>query len=318
MALAVVEYLTGVWRELAGTFVGAEESRLWWVWVFVTFPLGAALVRWRELRRSGEPVTPGRLLAFAYPASAYTSRSFRLDVWVFVSVATMWVAVVTVVPGLGVASLTQGTISLVDAQLLAVVFPGALRDAVSPSLALHLLFSFFVILAYDFGFTVLHLLFHRIPWLWRFHRVHHAATSLTPLTAYRFHFVEHACQKVSEGVCVGAVCAVFYYFSPVNLDMVTVFGLSAFGLAFSSVGVFRHSHIWISYGYLSYVFVSPAMHQIHHSTEPRHRDRNLAQVFSFWDLLFGTLYVPREREHFQVGLAAGDRGDGGTRPTGNG
>jgi sterol desaturase/sphingolipid hydroxylase (fatty acid hydroxylase superfamily) len=56
-------------------------------------------------------------------------------------------------------------------------------------------------------------------------------------------------------------------------------------------------------GVWSKVLMSPAAHQIHHSTNPKHFDRNFGGAFAFWDWLFGTLYVPvRDREVHEVGL----------------
>src|SRR5690606_24355142 len=65
----------------------------------------------------------------------------------------------------------------------------------------------------------------------------------------------------------------------------------------------RHSHIWLNYPeWLSHIFISPAQHQIHHSTEVRHFDKNLGLIFAFWDKLFGTLYVPKGYEKFSFGI----------------
>ena len=52
--------------------------------------------------------------------------------------------------------------------------------------------------------------------------------------------------------------------------------------------------------------MSPAQHQIHHSADPRHYDRNMGLVFAFWDWLAGTLYVPEGREEVRFGLADGE------------
>jgi hypothetical protein len=50
------------------------------------------------------------------------------------------------------------------------------------------------------------------------------------------------------------------------------------------------------------------MHQIHHSTLPRHRDKNLGAILSLWDYLFGTLYVPQGREEFPLGISCEEVG----------
>jgi sterol desaturase/sphingolipid hydroxylase (fatty acid hydroxylase superfamily) len=52
--------------------------------------------------------------------------------------------------------------------------------------------------------------------------------------------------------------------------------------------------------------VSPIQHQVHHSIDPRHRNKNFGVKFAVWDVLFGTLYVPREPETLQVGLPDAD------------
>jgi sterol desaturase/sphingolipid hydroxylase (fatty acid hydroxylase superfamily) len=65
----------------------------------------------------------------------------------------------------------------------------------------------------------------------------------------------------------------------------------------------RHSHVWLAYpAWLSHLLVSPAQHQIHHSSAPRHFDKNMGFIFAFWDLLGGTLYVPRTKEELTYGL----------------
>ena len=79
-------------------------------------------------------------------------------------------------------------------------------------------------------------------------------------------------------------------------------------MIFQLIGNLRHSMVWISYGPLNHVLVSPAMHQIHHSTLDKHFDLNCGWAFSFWDRMFGTIYVPKEREEFPMGLGDGTDG----------
>ena len=63
--------------------------------------------------------------------------------------------------------------------------------------------------------------------------------------------------------------------------------------------------MWISWGdRLEHVFCSPAQHQIHHSTDPRHHDRNFGGLLSLWDWLFGTLITARTRQQITFGLGA--------------
>jgi sterol desaturase/sphingolipid hydroxylase (fatty acid hydroxylase superfamily) len=70
-------------------------------------------------------------------------------------------------------------------------------------------------------------------------------------------------------------------------------------------GHLRHSSIWIAFtGFSGRLFQSPAHHQIHHSTDPRHFDKNLGFALAIWDWVFGTLYIPsKQREVTQYGVA---------------
>jgi sterol desaturase/sphingolipid hydroxylase (fatty acid hydroxylase superfamily) len=81
------------------------------------------------------------------------------------------------------------------------------------------------------------------------------------------------------------------------------------GFAFAALGAnLRHSHVWLSYGRaLEHVAISPAQHQIHHSADRRHFDRNFGSALAIWDWLFGTLYVTRERERLTFGLSAAEK-----------
>ena len=87
-----------------------------------------------------------------------------------------------------------------------------------------------------------------------------------------------------------------------------IFGINAGLLIFYVAGYnLRHSHIWLSYSpALSHLLISPAQHQIHHSLNPKHYDKNFGFIFAFWDWSAKTLYVPREREELSFGLSGGE------------
>ena len=77
----------------------------------------------------------------------------------------------------------------------------------------------------------------------------------------------------------------------------------------------RHSHIWLAYpGWLVWLLVSPAQHQLHHSSAPVHFNKNMGFVFSFWGGTANMLYVAEKREalDFGVGGGEGDEYDGVT------
>jgi sterol desaturase/sphingolipid hydroxylase (fatty acid hydroxylase superfamily) len=67
---------------------------------------------------------------------------------------------------------------------------------------------------------------------------------------------------------------------------------------------FHHSHIWLRFGaFWERIFISPAQHQIHHSLNPIHHNKNYGEVLAIWDWIFGTLYVPKSQEVISVGIA---------------
>ncbi|MBR0674488.1 sterol desaturase family protein [Neoroseomonas soli] len=158
----------------------------------------------------------------------------------------------------------------------------------------------------DFALYWTHRIFHRYPLLWRAHRLHHAPEVLTPFTAFRFwpqeQIVHMAGAAFMNGLGLGLVAtALGGSVQPLTLLGVNVLSL-AWNIGFAHL---RHSHVALPFPrWLSYVLVSPHMHQVHHSVEERHHDRNFATVFAAWDWLFGSLYIPDPQERFRFGVDA--------------
>lgn len=164
--------------------------------------------------------------------------------------------------------------------------------------------SMAALLAVDLGFYISHWLHHRIPLLWEFHKVHHSAETLNPFTTFRRHPVDFFIEGNITGVLTGVAFGLFAWLSNGLVDMATIMGVNAGLFCFLLLGAhLQHSHIWLSYGpVFNRIFISPAMHQIHHSKSPPHLDRNMGNIFSFWDALMGTIYVPKQREQLVLGL----------------
>ena len=128
----------------------------------------------------------------------------------------------------------------------------------------------------DFKEYLKHLAFHRFGPLWAIHEFHHAATSFTILTAYRFHFLQ-----TSIGMFFDVVPFVL-----LGAPIQTIIGVV---LLRQIHGMLIHSNITHSWGFLGrYILVSPMAHRIHHSVDPKHYDKNFGGTFIFWDRLFGT------------------------------
>ena len=158
-------------------------------------------------------------------------------------------------------------------------------------------------LAYELAFWVDHYVSHRIPFLWEFHKVHHTAEVLSPITNFRMHPVDSVVFFNILRLFMGAMGGVLTYLQLGN--SFAVGGTNAILLVFIFLTVhLQHSHVWIATtGPLGRVIFSPAHHQIHHSDNPIHFDKNFGACLSIWDWLFGTLHMPerqRERIHFGI------------------
>lgn len=162
----------------------------------------------------------------------------------------------------------------------------------------------------DLSRYVVHRLLHQVPLLWSFHKVHHTATSLNPLTVYRTHPVEGILFALRSSFVHGACIAVFVFFFGERVTLATVLGASVFSFAFNALGAnLRHSHIALGFWRpLERLFISPAQHQLHHSTAPRHRDRNFGVALAVWDLAFGTHSFSEPGVRLRFGVA-GERSD---------
>ena len=140
---------------------------------------------------------------------------------------------------------------------------------------------------------------HRIPVLWAFHQVHHSAETMTPFTIFRTHPIEGLIFALRTSIVQGIVISIFLFLFGSKVDLITVFGASVGVVIFHSLGSnLRHSHIKIRYPRaIELFFISPGQHQIHHSTEKRHFDKNFGVALAVWDLIFGSLSHSEDRTH---------------------
>lgn len=164
-----------------------------------------------------------------------------------------------------------------------------------------LLYTLALFVVGDFSRYWLHRFLHTIPFLWRIHRVHHSAEVLTPLTFYRVHPLENILFGLRHALSAGFVTAVFIYFFGAKIGVIEFFGVNGVVFVFGLLGAnLRHSHIPLRYGVFERVFISPYMHQLHHTKELSHT--NYGGVLSVWDRLFGTYKVEKTQEVLVFGL----------------
>jgi len=148
------------------------------------------------------------------------------------------------------------------------------------------LFSLVFFIAEDLSRFLLHLLMHKIPWLWQLHKVHHSATTLTPFTLYRQHSGEMLLYTLRGIFVYGLLAGSFVWLFSGKVSGWAILGVDALGFLFNFLGSnLRHSHIWLPFGFLEKVFISPAQHQIHHSKDKAHYDSNFGTCLALWDQL---------------------------------
>jgi sterol desaturase/sphingolipid hydroxylase (fatty acid hydroxylase superfamily) len=157
-----------------------------------------------------------------------------------------------------------------------------------------ILFTITLFIVSDFTRYWLHRFLHTIPFLWEFHKVHHSAKVLNPLTFYRVHPVENLLFGLRYALTIGIVSGVFLYFFGAMIGVVEVLGVNVLLFVFSLMGSnLRHSHIKLSYPkWLENICISPLQHQLHHSD--KFYNKNYGGYFAFWDKMFGTLKVSSE------------------------
>ena len=124
---------------------------------------------------------------------------------------------------------------------------------------------------------------HTIPLLWRFHAVHHSAPRLYGLNAVRFHPVDLAISYYAPWVALvilGADARV----------------LALFGLVSAVHGIFQHTNLPIRCGPLNWFFSMAELHRWHHSRVLDEANTNYGQNLIVWDVVFGTRFLPKDRE----------------------
>jgi sterol desaturase/sphingolipid hydroxylase (fatty acid hydroxylase superfamily) len=305
----MMELLQRVLHELWAPIrvLASSDSETYWLFLPSSFVLVA--LAYRRYHADGGVFSWTGFLRFLSPRRAIAHRSVRID---FKNMA------LNQYYGAFVIFLTY---SLFPPRFGAVVhrlltnIVGSNPDAPQPAATGHwvpeVLFSISLFLAADFAFFAAHWLFHRVPVLWEFHKIHHSAERLNPLTAYRGHPLNLLSTAIVTTLLTGLVYAIFDLICPGGVRRIVVLGADFFILTCKFAGAFlRHSSVWLHFGRrLNHVFNSPAHHQIHHSEDPRHWGKNLGGVLAIFDWMAGTLYVPGEREELSYGLASAEENE---------
>ena len=276
-------------------------------WPFLLSTLGIAMIAWRFGHARGAEAQPAGWREFFrrffgpalwwHPSACADYRFYLVNAIVFPLLVSPFLFDEKTIVGLLDAGFGQTAGS-------------AGAGAAEYGLAAKLTYTLLFFLAYDFGRFAAHGLLHDVPFLWEFHKVHHSAEVLTPITSFRVHPFDLAVMASVPAVTTGVETWMFHRYVHKEIGYYTFLGLHALMWIFNLIGNLRHWHVWVSYGAtLNRWLISPAHHQIHHSAEPRHWGCNRGFELAIWDRLFGTLYVPsNDPETFKMGLGDGTDG----------
>lgn len=249
-------------------------------------------------RRPGKRPIPLKVLARAlFPRSILRHRSSRADLGLFAFNGLVYGAV------FGGATLTAAGVAAFAAEALQ-GFAWRPPARLPHGLAVAVL-TLTVFLAAELAYWVDHWLKHRVPALWAFHKVHHTAETLTPLTAFRVHPVDTLVFANITALFVGLAEALARWLLGQPADPLAVAGHNLIIVAFVYlIGHLQHTHLWIAFtGGWGRVLLSPAHHQLHHSADPRHFGSNFGSFLAVWDWMFGTLSLPtRQRQRLTFGV----------------
>jgi len=150
-----------------------------------------------------------------------------------------------------------------------------------------------MLLAADFLRYWLHRAFHRFGFMWRYHAVHHSPHHLYWLNVGRFHPIEKAVQFAVDTL-------------PFALLGVSNEVLATYFVFYAVNGFFQHSNCDVRLGLLNYLVSGPELHRWHHSEFASESDTNFGNNLIVWDSLFGTRFLPRDREVGRLGLVNRD------------
>ncbi len=141
----------------------------------------------------------------------------------------------------------------------------------------------------DIGYYMAHRLLHTVPWLWKFHIIHHSIEEMDWLAAVRVHPVDQLLAKLFQMLPL-------YW---LGFSAPTFAGFALFSAA---IAFFIHSNVRVNAGPLKWAIATPEYHHWHHANQPGVRNKNLAAQLPMMDWLFGTLYMPAGQKPQRFGV----------------
>jgi len=142
-----------------------------------------------------------------------------------------------------------------------------------------------------------HRAYHEVPFLWRFHAVHHSVKTMDWLAGSRQHMLE----LIFTRVCVLAPLYILGFSEAAMNGYILIVGFQA---------VFNHANVHLPWGPLRYVLVTPDFHHWHHASDDEAIDKNYAAHYAFLDYLFGTAVKSKKTFPEQYGVVGDYMPDG--------
>ncbi len=166
------------------------------------------------------------------------------------------------------------------------------------------LFTIAITITQDFFSYVVHYLMHKVSFLWEFHKIHHSATRLNPITQYRIHPIELIINNIKGVFVFGVLTGIFDYISNSAVKPIEFISVNILSFIFLFWGSnLRHSHVKLKYfTFLEKIFISPFQHQIHHSSNPAHFNKNMGAKLAIWDWMFNTILLSKSITNLKFGL----------------
>ncbi len=170
-------------------------------------------------------------------------------------------------------------------------------------------FSVALFVADDYTRYWVHRTMHRVPALWELHKLHHSAEVLTPITLYRIHPIESLLNQTRGVLTLGFVTGLFAWAFPGKLRAWEILGVEAIGFVWTALGAnLRHSHVWLTWGRaLEHLFISPAMHQVHHARAEAYVNKNFGSSLALWDWMAGSLFIAHGTRPVRVGIPRSEK-----------
>lgn len=271
-------------------YVLNPHKRIFWLYLLSALLLALAVV---IVRRQSVATAAAKCLSLRYWFGPSSLVDYQ---WIVINHILRVILIVPLIGG-------QLAFALMTNRGLTTVF-GEGDYLLWPSAVTAVLFTLVLFVLDDFSRFFVHVLYHRVPLLWRFHAIHHSASQLTPLTLYRIHSVEMMINSCRSVLVLGTVSGVFIFLFDGTIGLFEVAGVSIFNALFNLAGAnLRHSHVWLGYGFLEKCVISPAQHQIHHSVAAAHIDKNYGSMLSVWDRMFGSWVASKGQQVERFGIS---------------